>query len=128
MVQDPQDLGLDANGRAIVAFNINVVKTFSEQFLEEIVTLLVAGGVGVFNTDIFASSGKDLPGGAGPFLTIVATGGTSPERTQNDVATPAYPRPSAQLAVHGMDFKASWAMAYDAYNALAGIRNQTVTG
>jgi hypothetical protein len=128
MVQEPQDLGLDANGRAIVAFNINVVKTFSEEFLEEIVGRLVAQGVGVFNTDIFASSSKDLPEGDGPFLTIVATGGTSPERTQNDVATPAYPRPSAQLAVHAARFKASWNMAYDAYNALAGIRNQTLTG
>ena len=128
MVQDPQDLGLDANGRAIVAFNINVVKTFSENFLEEIIGRLVAQNVGVFNTNIFASSGKDLPEGEGPFLTVVATGGTSPERTQNDVAVPAYPRPSAQLAVHGTDFKESWDMSYAAYNALAGIRNQSLTG
>ena len=128
VVQEPQDLGLDTNGRAIVAFNINVTKRFSTKFLEEILGLLETASVGVFNTNMFASSAKDLPDGEGPFLTVVSTGGTSPERTQNSVAVPAYPRPSAQLAVHGEDFKESWDMCYAAYIALAGIRNQTVTG
>lgn len=129
VVQDPQDLGLDANGRAISAFNINVVKRYSDTLEEEIVGLLVAASVGVFNTDIFASSSKDLPDdGDGPFLTVVATGGTSPERTQNSIATPAYPRPSAQIAVHAGTYRAARTMAFAAYLALAGIRNQTVTG
>lgn len=128
IVQELQDLGLDANGRSIVAFNIDVVKRPSDTFLEEITGLLVAAGVGVYETNIFNTSAADLPEGVGPFLTIVETGGTSPERTHNDIGPPAYPRPSAQVAVHGKGYELARAMARGALNALVGIRNTTVTG
>lgn len=128
VVQEPMDLGLDGQQRSIVAFNINVVKRPSDTFLEELTQLLVTAGVGVFNTNIFNTSAADLPNGDGPFLTLVETGGTSPERTQNDIGPPAYPRPSAQVAVHGVTYAVSRAMARAAYNALVGIRNTNVTG
>lgn len=127
MVQEPFDNGIDPSGRARVVFNINVKKTYSNTFLEEITKILTDAGVGTYNTDIFDTSKANIPDGDGPYLSIVETGGTSPERTQNSVLTPAYPQPSAQITVRATDYVDARAMARAAYNALAPIRNVNIT-
>jgi hypothetical protein len=128
--QEPFDIGLDKNGRSMYSFNIAVVKASSDEFLEEIIGLLVAAGVGVFGTDIFGGTNAKLPDPdvTDPILTVKATGGATPERTHNEIAPPAYQRPSAQIVARGVSQSAARTMARDAYNALVGIRNQTVVG
>ena len=121
---DPFDMGTDPNGRAQVGFNIRVVKAFSTTFAEEIVERLEDMGVGTFNTNIFISGKAQVPAEGGPYLLVRETGGTTPERTHNDVSVPAYPRPSAQLTVRADTYVAARTMARVAWNALAGVRNQ----
>src|SRR5688572_28803217 len=92
--QPPFDSGvLDSASRAMWTFNIVATKQPSTTFLTELVTLLVAAGVGVFGTNIFITSKAVIPPGNGPYLNIVATGGTIGLRTQNDLSGPSYERP-----------------------------------
>ena len=126
MLQEPFDLGADDRGRQRVVFNIRVVKTASNTFLEEIVKLLVTASVGKFNVNIFASTAVSLPADARTFLLIIETGGTAPGMIQNQAA-PAYPRPSAKLISSAAKYVDARTMARAAYDALAGVRNQDVT-
>lgn len=129
-VSEERDIGLDKSGRALYSFNINVVKASSDKFLEEIIGLLVAAGVGVFGTDLFGGSKPLMPDddGTTPILSVIATGGATPERTHNEISPPAYQRPSAQIVSRASSQVAARTMARNAYNALVGIRNQTVVG
>lgn len=125
MLQEPTDIGLDANGRARFAFNILAVKTPSEVFEEEIIEILTTAAAPVAVSVIFAGTTATIPDGDDAVLHIVATGGTEPEEIQNEIG--AYPRPAAQLTAHAGKLKDARALAYLAYNALKVVRNQTVT-
>lgn len=125
--QPPFDSGvLDGQGRAQWTFNIVATKQPSSTFLNELVTLLVGAGVGVFGTNIFISSKAVIPSGPGPYLSIVATGGVVGIRTQNNVSGPSYERPSAQIVVRANSAAAAEAMSRAAYAVLLSIRNTTV--
>lgn len=122
---EPADLGLDETGqRVMVVVNIDVVKEQSATFEEEIVKLLEDAGVGTRNVDIFVSSQSELPDGDGPFLHLTSSGGPPPLRKQNQVATPAYPRPSMKIIAYGVTYAAARTLARSAYVALSGVRNQ----
>jgi hypothetical protein len=125
--QEPFDIGLDKEGRALVSFNLTAVKSYSHRFLEELVSLLVAAGVGTFGSDIFIGAKARIPDGDGPFLSVLSRGGTTPLRTHNEIGPPAYQRPSAQIVARAKSSQAARGMAEDAYDALVGIRNQNVT-
>lgn len=125
-LQEPFDLGKDDKGRQRVVFNIRVMKTASDTFVEELVKVLVDAGVGVFNTNIFASTAVSLPTDDQTYLLIVETGGTTPGRIQNQIA-PAYPRPTAKITVRATKYVDARTMARAAYDALAAVRNQTIT-
>jgi len=125
-LQKPFDMKKDSVDRAKIVFNIAVIKGPSDTFLEEIVKLLVNGGVGIYNTDIFLTSSKDIPDGPGPYLSIIETGGTFAERTHNDIILPAFERPTAQIVVRANSYAAARAMANAAYKILVAIRNLNV--
>jgi hypothetical protein len=106
-------------------------------WLEDIVTLLEDAGVGTFGASLFASTKAKVPllTGGQATCTIVETGGTSPESTHTTrtsqtttevVTTPAYLRPSAQLTFKADEYAEARAMAGEAYDALAGVRNTFV--
>jgi hypothetical protein len=97
-------------------------------FTEDLIVRLTDQGVGSFGATLFTSSKAMLPNGKDAILSIRATGGTSPLRTQNSVSAPAYQRPSAQLTAHAPTAAASESMARAAYNALVGVRNMTLNG
>lgn len=126
VLQEPFDIQPDEADRARLSFNILALKTASDTFVQEIINLLQTAGVGVFGTNIFASSRANLPTGNGPFLSIIPTTGMSPMNTQNDINPPAYQRPGAQIVVRARSYVAAESMARAAYTALVGIRNQTV--
>ncbi len=125
-LQEPFDLGKDDKDRQQVAFNIRVVKTASNTFLEELVKILVTAGVGVFNTNIFASTAVAIPKGEEPYLMIIETGGAAPLKIQNQDA-PAYPRPTAKIIVHAAKYSDARTMSRAAYDALAVVKNQAIT-
>lgn len=122
----PFDMGmLDQNQRAIFAFNFMATKVPSEQFEEEVMSILVAAGVGVFGTNMFGATKSEIPNGDGPFLSVISTGGPAGIRTQN-VAGVAYEQATAQVAVCAGDAVAARGMAWAAFNAIAPVVNQAV--
>lgn len=125
-VNEPLDLGVDDNHRAMFQVTVTCEKTYSEEFLQEIVKLLEDGGVGTDGTDIFWTAAATVPDGEGPFTMVRATSGLVPRRTHNEVWPPAYQRPSAAITVHAADPEISLATAYKVYNAVGGVRNTVV--
>lgn len=124
-IQEPFDLGLDEAGRSVVVLNVMTTKAPSTTLEEEVVSVLVAAGVGVFNESIFASSHVALPQGAGPFLVVVGTGGIGP-RFEHNSRAPARQMPTLKLTAHASTYIAARAMARAAYDALVQVRNQNV--
>jgi hypothetical protein len=94
-------------------------------WLSDLVAQLEVDGVGVYGEDIFTSTKSSppiLPNGEAT-LSVVATGGTSPEKTHNSVIRPAYVRPGAQLTARARDYTTAEAKAQAAYDSLVKVRN-----
>lgn len=125
-IQEPFDLKLDDAGRAQVAFNISITKTPSDTLEEEVIKILTDASVGTGNTNVFFSKKKDIPNGAGPYLLVIATGGTFPEMIHNEAGS-AWQRPTVQISVRAKSYTVARTMARAAYRALTPIRNLTVT-
>lgn len=97
-------------------------------WLDELISVLVADGVGTYGTNIFMSTKAAIPSGVGPYLSLIETGGSGPDRTQNRVLRPAYQRPAAQIVARAASYPAARLMAQAAYNSLVKIRNQVILG
>lgn len=96
-------------------------------FLDEVRSYLIAQNVGT-SASILLSSKTVVPAGDGPYMVIIETGGSGPDRTQNNTATQ---RPTAQISVRATSYPIARAMLYAAYNALGGpngIYNMTLSG
>lgn len=96
-------------------------------FLDELAARYVAQGVGVLGTSILLSNKAVVPDTDSAVLTITETGGTSPERSQNAVTTPAYQRPRAQILARAKSYQAARALAKAAYDA-SFVRNTALSG
>jgi hypothetical protein len=125
-IQEPFDLGVDERGRVQLVFNVNARKTPSNKFIEEVAKILVTGGVGAWGKVIFGSSLVTIPSGSGPYVSIIENSGLAPLYIQNS-ASPAYQQPSAQIIVRAADYAVARTTARVAYDALAAVRNATVT-
>lgn len=97
-------------------------------FIDEVISILVAGGIGTFPGTIIGSTLGKIPTGPGPYTSVVESGGSGPEGTHNSTKTPAYERPNAQIVVRASDYKVAATRAQLAYNTLYPIRNQFVQG
>lgn len=130
-LQEPFDLGMDEAGRAQCAFNVLCMKRPSDTFLEELVVVLEAAGVGQRGVTIYASSMAVIPepdggpGSSAPMLSIKATGGAPPLGTHNAGAG-AYRRPSAQVIARAGTWRDAETLAHAAYTALTGVLNRAV--
>lgn len=130
-LQEPYDLDLDDAGFPQVAFNAVCTKAPSATYLEELLAVWEAAGVGQRNVTLFASSlaklpELTLPGAPAAVLHFKATSGTGPIGTHNEGAG-ALRRPGVQVIVHGRTWPAAYAMALAAYDALLGLRNKAVS-
>lgn len=103
-------------------------------FLDEIGARLAAQGVGSMGTSaglpnsIYISSKAAIPPSAGPFLTLIETGGSGSAKTQNDTATE---RPTMQITARGANYPAMRLLLAAAYAALGGangLYNVTLNG
>jgi len=124
-LQEPFDVGLDDAQRQQVAFNVLATKRPSGSFVQELIALLVAAGVGIEGKTIFGTASAVLPTGPGPILSVKPTGGTGPLGTHN-AGPAAYRRPGAQILVRAGTWAAADAMAQAAYDALVAVRNRQV--
>jgi hypothetical protein len=125
-LQEPFDGGTEGT-RAVCLFNVQVEKTASDTFLEELAARLVANAVAP-SANIFTSSKAVIPPPpqVGPFIMIRETGGRPPVYI-HDQPAPAYPRPAAIITVYHADYAVARATARKAYNALASVRNAVLT-
>ena len=96
-------------------------------FNDEIKQRLVDMGVGTYGANIIAGSKGVVPDGDGPYLSIIETGGTAPLRVHNEAGAHVQ-RPSAQILVRGKNYVAARTMARNAYTALDGVVNTTLSG
>ena len=95
--------------------------------LDEIAARLVSSNVGVIGSNIFLGSKASIPSGSGPYLSLVETGGTAPTRIQNKASANTQ-RPTAQVAVRALSYSVARTMCKQAYDALDGIFNTTLSG
>ena len=86
-------------------------------FLDELANRLVTEGVCVLGVDLFLSSKSNIPTGAGPYTSILESGGTTSRRTHNNTATQ---RPAAQITVRASNYQTARAQAVRVYDALGG--------
>lgn len=131
-LQEPYDLGLDEAGRCKQQFNIAVQKTASsggsntESELAKILTdadpQFVSSGP---DRNVFVGTTAKIPGGKGPYTTIIATSGIPPIRSHNGPERSIF-RPTYIIVVRATDQVAAIATARAAYDALTVVVNQTV--
>jgi len=124
-IQEPFDMGLDDQGRSTFGFNIHVEKEQSDTFAREIISVLVAAGVGVFGTSLFTSTVAAIPL-TGTIVDVIETSGLAPQRIHNDVM-PKYAKPTAKIIAHAVKAEDAIAKIRAAYKALVVVRNQAVT-
>lgn len=98
--------------------------------MDEIASRLVSLGVGALigaNKNIFQGAKATIPTGNGPFLLMVAYGGSGADRTNSSVVS----RPSVQIESRAGDYKTAETMLKAAFNALGGdmgLHNITING
>ena len=95
--------------------------------LDELAARLVAQSVGVKGSSIFLGSKAVIPDGDGPYLTLIETGGSGPTRVQNYTSAHTQ-RPTVQVAVRARSYLVARTMAKNAYDALDGVFNTTLSG
>jgi hypothetical protein len=95
-------------------------------FSSELIFIMSGDGVGTPTVNMFRSSGKVLPNGPGPFLSVFDTGGSGPDNTQNSVIRPAYELPTAQIVVRADTYPVAYAMARAAMRSVEKIRNEYI--
>jgi hypothetical protein len=94
----------------------------------DLVTILVNAGYGVYNTNIGLTSKWSIPSGNGPYTSIIETGGTGAVRTQNSAPQAAYRRPGASITIRAISPTIAKAKAELAYVLFAGVKNTYVNG
>lgn len=101
---------------------------------DDVLAYFVSLNIGEENVTLFCGENAKLPanvgapGGPVAIMTIISSGGLSPERTQNAVATPAYKRPGLQLMARAMRDEDARALCHAGYDALVGFQNMTMNG
>lgn len=94
-------------------------------WLDELAQRMEDTGVAADKTDVFLGEKDEIPDGPGPYLSIRDTGGTGPERRQNQQSV-AYQRPSAQLVATALDYQDAEALIRAAYDACDTVHDEVI--
>jgi len=123
-LQRPFPFNTDANNRIMFSVNFEALAAApSDDWEQELVKLLTTAGLATFGTDTFIGPGSDPPSGAGPYITIIDTGGRAPDETHNGSI---YERLSAQIVIRAVDYQVARTRALAVWRELHGQRNVTV--
>lgn len=95
-------------------------------FLDELIDVLKTAGV--VTNNVFASTKAQIPTGAGPYLSIVETGGLVSERVHDEPANQGYDRPTAQIVARAERYDVARTLARNAYQTLRNVRNREILG
>lgn len=95
---------------------------------DDLVVLFVANSIGVYGTTLFLGARAKIPAGAGPFTSIIETGGASPLGTHNSTLVPAYIRPSFQFVCRAEKYVDARDKAQAVYDLVFPIRNRIING
>lgn len=121
----PFALENDPQGRAVYGFTATVSKAYSENIEEELVLVLEADEVGVFNETIFAGKKAVIPS-EGLAITVIVEGGPSPSYVHNQTQPKEY-HPSVTVQVHHWTERGAVSKAWEAFRSLAGVLNRDIT-
>lgn len=123
--QRPSIINVDLHGHLMFSCNFDAkAQAPVEKLEEEMAKIISNAGLGVLGTTIFVGPNAQIPTAAGPYITIIDTGGLPPEETHDDSV---YERLTFQVVVSGTSFHATRTRALAIWRALDGLRNTTVT-
>lgn len=96
-------------------------------FIDDMGVLFLAKGhVIAEGTDLFFSTKARIPDGAGPYVSLIDTGGLSTVRTQNRAKTSAYERPGAQILVRCTNYLTARNKAYELFYDVISVKNEVL--
>lgn len=97
-------------------------------WLADLVFKLEDDNVGTYGTNIFKGSKATIPtlAAGAATLQLIATGGSSPDRTHNSVIRPAYLRPTAQFTARADSYSLCELMARAAFDSVVSVRNEFI--
>lgn len=130
-VDEVGDISPDEAGRALFVFNILATTRGSDTFVEELLAILEAAGLGTRGTTLLGSAMAEVPKATPPgaedepFIHVRATGGPTALGTHN-LGPLAYRRRGARVLVHAKTAAAANQAAQRALAALLAIRSREV--
>lgn len=126
-LQPPFSIGNDTSNRAMLSFNVRSSHNGDPTtFLVHLASLISSapGGLGILGTNMFYGSKAQIPQtGAGPFISLIATGGLSSQQTHNGSKIT---RPTAQIITRADSYVVAETRANAIYAALDGRHNITI--
>lgn len=123
--QRPFPFNVDENGRTMFSANYDAQAAGPVADWEgEVAKLITAAGLGTAGVDLFIGPKAAIPVGNGPYITILDTGGRSPDETQNGSK---YERMSVQIVVRAQGYTQARTRALAIWRLLDGKRGVTVT-
>lgn len=127
-VQRPFVFLVDDNNRSVFSVNFDAMAAAPvDKWEEELIKVLSDAGLATLwdgtSGDTFIGPAMVIPSGAGPFILIVDTGGTSPLETHDGQE---YERLSAQITVRAVSYETARTRALAIWRELDGVRETTV--
>lgn len=130
-VQRPFPFAIDENDRVMYSCNFDAVAdSLVTTWEEDILSILHTANLATLydetnNTgDTLIGAKRDVPTGPGPYITLIDTGGLSPENTISGDAK--YDRLSIQIITRASSLVAARTRALSIYAVLDGLVNFTV--
>lgn len=130
--QRPFPYGVDEHSRTLFSSNYRatavaptwiVSGAVQTSFEESIVSILAGQGLATSGVDTFIGPRAEIPATAGPFVSIIDTGGIDTLETHDGAR---YDRLSFQIIVRGTNYATARGRALSIWSALDGTRNVTV--
>ncbi len=131
-IQRPFDFNVDENNRIMFSCNFEAMaESLVDTWEKEIAKLISDASLGTLwngtTGDMFIGQASVIqpPGGDGPFITLIDTGGTAPVSIHNSQDA-AYEKLSLQVVVRGKDYYTARDRALAIWRLLDGQREVTV--
>lgn len=123
-VQRPFPFSVDEHNRTMFSCNYDCLAVGPvTSFEENIVSILSSAGHATLGTDTFIGPLSIIPAGAGPFTSIIDTGGQSPDEIHNGQR---HERLSCQIIIRASSYTAARTRAQAIWRVLDGLRNVTI--
>lgn len=124
-LQPPFSIGNDTSNRAMLSFNVlSSHNGDPTTFLVNLASLISTAGLGTLGTNMWYGSKAQIPQtGAGPFISLISTGGLSSQQTHNGSKIT---RPTAQIITRADSYVVAETRANAIYAALDGRHNITI--